>query len=435
MILDAFFVVILPERGVKMRYGLIGERLSHSFSKDIHERIADYQYDIIPLTKEEFHPFMQAKQFQAINVTIPYKKDVIPYLDELDESAQKIGAVNTIVNDHGFLKGYNTDYYGFDYMLQKHSVDLEGKKVIVLGNGGASAAIQAVVQSYPIKEMIVVNRRQCDNVITYEQCYKHHQDAHILINTTPVGMFPHNDASPIQLSSFMQLEAVIDIVYNPLYTQLCVAAKERKIAYVGGLEMLIAQAKYAVEHFLQTKLDDVLIDQIYRDMLKERINIALIGMPSCGKSTIAKILSEKLQRPLIEFDDEIVTKTKMSIPQIFELMQEEGFRKIESEICAQYAKQNGYIFSTGGGIIKNEKNMQYLQQNSIIVFIDRDIEKLVYEDDNRPLSKNKEAIIKMFQERYPLYKKYANIIVTNNISLEAVVDEIIIEYKNALDKM
>ena len=418
-----------------MRYGLIGEKLGHSFSKYIHERLSDYTYDLIPLSLDEFHTFMKAKNFQAINVTIPYKKAVLPYLDELDASATSIGAVNTIVNQKGTLKGYNTDYYGFDYMLKKHHVNLTNKKVIVLGNGGASAAIQAVVQNYPIASMIVVNRTTKENVICYEDCIQYHNDAHILINTTPVGMYPNNDASPLDLDSFQDLEWVIDLIYNPLYTKLCVDAKKRNIRCIGGLEMLIAQAKYAVEHFKQISLNEEVIDEIYRDMLKERVNIALIGMPSCGKSTIAQALSKHLSHQVIEFDQEIINQTQMSIPDIFKTQQEDGFRTIETQICKQYAKLNQKILSTGGGIIKRSENIDVLKQNSIIFYIDRDFEQLIYNDDNRPLSSSKDALLQMYQERLPLYQKYCDVQVMNHDSLDTVVDTILKAYEDVIHKM
>lgn len=418
-----------------MRYGLIGEKLGHSFSKDIHERLSDYTYDLITLSQDQFTIFMQERNFNAINVTIPYKKAVLPYLDELDDSAKKIGAVNTIVHRNGKLIGYNTDYYGFDYMLKKHNVNLKDKKVIILGNGGASAAIQAVISSYPIQTMIIVNRTTSNHIISYEECYEHHRDAHIMINTTPVGMYPNNDGTPIDISPFSQLECVIDLIYNPLYTNLCVQAKSRNLLCIGGLEMLIAQAKYAVEHFKQISISDDVIDDIYRDMLKQRVNIALIGMPSCGKSTIAKELQKHLPHQLIELDAEIVKQTQMSIPQIFETLQEEGFRTIESNVCKSFAIKNGQLISTGGGIIKKEINMRYLQQNSMIIYLDRDFNNLIYHDQNRPLSSSKEAVSKLYQERHPLYLQYCDVHIHNNDSLAIAIQAILDAYQKFIQNM
>ena len=418
-----------------MRYGLIGEKLGHSFSKDIHERLSDYTYDLIPLSQNEFHVFMQERNFNAINVTIPYKKAVLPYLDQLDASAEKIGAVNTIVNHNGKLIGYNTDYYGFDYMLKKHGVNLNNKKVVILGNGGASAAIQAVISTYPIQTMIIVNRTTSNHIISYEECYAKHHDAHIIINTTPVGMYPNNEKTPIDISSFSQLECVIDLIYNPLYTNLCVQAKRRNLLCIGGLEMLIAQAKYAVEHFKQISIREDVIDEIYRDMLKQRVNIALIGMPSCGKSTIAKELQKYLPHQLIELDEAIVDHAQMSIPQIFQTVQEDGFRTIESEICKSYSIKNGHLISTGGGIIKKDINMLYLQQNSMIVYIDRDINHLIYQDQNRPLSSSKDAVLKLYEERSPLYLQYCDARISNNDSLDIAILDILDAYHNFIQNM
>lgn len=249
-----------------MEYGLIGEKLGHSYSKEIHEKLTNYIYTLQPLTKEEFPAFMKSRDFKAINVTIPYKQDVIPYLDELDENARNIGAVNTIVKKGDKLIGHNTDFYGFLYMIEHNHISITDKKVIVLGNGGASKAIIAVIKYLKVKEIIIVNRTKRDGVITYEDCYKNHIDGEVIINTSPVGMYPNVDASPIDVSQFSRCEAVIDIIYNPLKTKLLQQAESMGIQAVNGLEMLVAQAKYAVEYFLDTKIDDLQINKIYKEM-------------------------------------------------------------------------------------------------------------------------------------------------------------------------
>ncbi|MDY3909708.1 MAG: shikimate dehydrogenase [Eubacterium sp.] len=250
-----------------MKYGLIGEKLSHSYSKIIHEKLADYTYDLCPLTKKEFPVFMEQREFSAINVTIPYKCDVIPYLESMDESAAAIGAVNTIVNRDGKLYGYNTDLPGFIYMAEKNGISMEGKKVVVLGNGGAAQAIKAGIKKLGAASMIVVGHRVMkEGVITYEECFEKHADADIIVNTSPVGMYPASDASPVDLTRFPQCEAVLDIIYNPLTTKLVAQARELGMTGVTGLEMLVAQAKYAVEIFLDTKLDERVIDDIYREL-------------------------------------------------------------------------------------------------------------------------------------------------------------------------
>lgn len=407
-----------------MQYGLIGEKLGHSFSKEIHEQLANYTYDLHPLTKEEFLAFMENKEFKAINVTIPYKKDVIPYLDVIDKNAETIGAVNTIVNKDGKLHGYNTDYDGFLYMIKKHHINLCNKKVLILGNGGACAAVKAVVKNMQAKEMILVSRSANNGAISYEECFKNHLDAQVIINTTPVGMYPNNDDCPIDLDLFPLCSAVIDVIYNPLITTLCMQAKEKNIPYVMGLEMLVAQAKYAVEHFLDIKLEDQCIDKIYKDMLLERTNIVLIGMPSAGKTTVGKLLSKKMNRSYIDIDEEIIKDTHMSIPAIFETSGEAGFREIETLTTKKVAKQNNSIICCGGGIIKKKENMTTLKQNGICFFLDRDLSLLVTNDPNRPLSSSKEAIKAMYKERYPLYMNYADICIDNNTSLENAVERI-----------
>lgn len=415
-----------------MRYGLIGEKLGHSFSKEIHEQIADYQYDLCPLTNEEFRHFMEKKEFKAINVTIPYKKAVIPYLDELDDSAQAIGAVNTIVNKDGRLIGHNTDFTGFLYMVRKHRVEMKDKKVLVIGNGGASAAIQAVVHYEGAKELVIVDIIAQNGAISYEECYDHHLDADIIINTSPVGMYPEIDKTPIDIAMFPNCQTVMDVIYNPIVTRLCLEAQERGIQHVNGLEMLIAQAKQAVEFFLEQEIDDHVIDEIYQKMLIERCNIVLIGMPSAGKTAIGKLLEERLHKTFIDMDDVIVEQAGKSIPEIFAAFGEAGFRAMESKTAAELAKRNNTIIATGGGTIKHKPNMDRLRQNAVTIFIDRDLEKLISTDPNRPLSSSIEAVQKMYQERYPLYVKYSDYIAENNDDITKTAEKIVQAYRRIL---
>ncbi|MCI2990935.1 shikimate dehydrogenase [[Clostridium] innocuum] len=415
-----------------MRYGLIGEKLGHSFSKDIHERIADYTFDLIPLSKEEFKTFMEKKEFTALNVTIPYKKDVIPYLDEMDEHAKAIGAVNTIVNRDGKLKGYNTDFTGFLYMVKKHNVHMEGKKVLIIGNGGASAAIQAVVQHESAGSMVIVDVVPGNGAISYDEMFSSHLDAEIIINTSPIGMNPRIGNAPIDISMFHKCEAVLDVIYNPILTRLCFEAQEMDIKRVNGLEMLIAQAKQSVEIFLDKSIDDQIIDDIYQDMLRERCNIVLIGMPSAGKTTIGKMLENRMQKEFIDLDDIIIEKAGKSIPEIFEESGEAGFRAIETEAAIEVSKLNNKIIATGGGTIKHKVNMDYLRQNGITIFIDRDVDKLISSDPNRPLSKSTDALEKMHAERLPLYQKYAAYVAVNNSDIESTVTEIEEAYRSIL---
>lgn len=415
-----------------MEYGLIGEKLGHSFSKAIHERIAPYTYDLCPLSKDAFARFMEQRNFQAINVTIPYKQDVLPYLDEIDEHAQAIGAVNTIVNRNGRLIGHNTDFSGFLYMVRHHNIVMKDKKVIVLGNGGASKAIQAVVQHEQAGSMVVVDIVASEQTITYEACYAQHTDAHIIINTSPVGMYPNITSTPIDLSRFPSCTCVMDVVYNPILTKFCFDAQELGMQRVNGLEMLIAQAVYAAEFFLDKTFDETIIDTIFRDLQYQTCNIVLIGMPSAGKTTIGRMLEERLKKPFIDLDDVIVEKAGKSIPEIFEENGEEGFRQLETEAALELSKLCGHVIATGGGTIKKKVNMDYLRLNGITIFIDRDVDKLISSDPNRPLSKSQEALKQMHSERLPLYHKYAEHVVLNNADIENTLNQVLTAYQKVL---
>ncbi len=421
-----------------MKYGLIGEHLGHSFSKQIQTRIAeienvkDYDYQLVELDKEEFKEFMEKKNFKGINVTIPYKKDVIPYLDEMDESAKAIGAVNTIINVDGKLKGYNTDFGGFLYMVKAHNVHMEGKKVLIIGNGGACAAVKAVCKHENAKDIVIVSRSANRGAIGYDEMYISHLDADIVVNTSPVGMFPNIVNAPIDVSWFHKLECVLDVVYNPILTRLCFEAQEADIKRVIGLEMLIAQAKYTFEIFENMSFDDSIIDEIKKEMLKDRCNIVLIGMPSAGKTTIGKMLEEKLGKEFFDLDDMIIAKVGKSIPEIFQESGETGFRAIETEVAIEASKMNNKIIATGGGVVKHKVNMDFLRLNGITIFIDRDIDKLISSDPNRPLSSSKQALQQMYKERYPLYQKYAAYIAVNNANIEETVDDIVNTYHSIL---
>lgn len=421
-----------------MKYGLIGEHLGHSFSKQIQTRIAeienvkDYDYQLVELDKEEFKEFMEKKDFKGINVTIPYKKDVIPYLDEMDESAKAIGAVNTIINVDGKLKGYNTDFGGFLYMVKAHNVHMEGKKVLIIGNGGACAAVKAVCKHENAKDIVIVSRSANRGAIGYDEMYTSHLDADIVVNTSPVGMFPNIANAPIDVSWFHKLECVLDVVYNPILTRLCFEAQEADIKRVIGLEMLIAQAKYTFEIFENMSFDDSIIDEIKKEMLKDHCNIVLIGMPSAGKTTIGKMLEEKLGKEFFDLDDMIIAKAGKSIPEIFQESGEAGFRAIETEVAIEASKMNNKIIATGGGVVKHKVNMDFLRLNGITIFIDRDIDKLISSDPNRPLSSSKQALQQMYKERYPLYQKYAAYIAVNNANIEETVDDIVNAYHSIL---
>ena len=411
-----------------MRYGLIGEKLGHSFSKVIHEQLADYAYDLIPLSREELDIFMQEKQFAALNVTIPYKETVIPYLDEIDAHAEKIGAVNTIVNRNGKLKGYNTDFYGFRYMLLQNDIDVKGEKALVLGKGGASKAVIAVLEELGAKEILTVYYKENPETISYEECYKNHSDAEIIVNTTPVGMYPKADDCPIDLSRFPSLKGVADVVYNPLRTQLIIEAEKRNIPSAGGLEMLVAQAKYAVEIFLDTQIEDARIQKINTDLTKERSNLVLIGMSGGGKTVLGQKCAEKLGKQFVDTDAEIVKRIGMPIADFFAKEGEPAFRKIETEVLHELSSQNNLVISSGGGIVKNPLNVEYLKRNGRIIWLKRDAE-LLQSGNGRPLAPDMAATKKLYEERLPLYTATAEAIAENNGTAEEGLESILSAYE------
>lgn len=407
-----------------MKYGLIGEHLSHSFSKEIHEKLADYTYDLCPLTKEEFPVFMKQHDFKAINVTIPYKIDCMAYLDEIDEKAQAIGSVNTIVNRDDRLYGYNTDYDGFAYMLKRHGVSIQGQKVLMIGDGGAAKAITKVLKDFHAKEILKVRRSKSANTISYDEVYQQHMDADIIINTSPSGMYPHDDDDcPLDLTAFKDLKYVVDIIYNPLRTSLCVQANNQNVPSIGGLEMLIAQAKVAVEHFLSTSIEDHAIHEIYRDMMKEMTSIVLIGMPSSGKSSIGRQLAEDLHKEFYDVDTQIEQIAKKSIKNIFQDEGEAYFRDLETKVILQLSQKKQAVIATGGGSILRKQNVNALKRNGMLCYIRRDIDKLLV-DDARPLSKSRAAIQEMLDIRAPLYEAAADICIDNNNDLDTVIEMI-----------
>ncbi len=382
-----------------MKYGLIGEKLGHSFSKPIHEKIAGYTYEIKEIAKEDLDAFMKAKDFCGINVTIPYKADVIPYLDYIDPMAEKIGAVNTIVNRDGRLYGYNTDFGGLKILIEKSGFSYEGRKVIIAGTGGTSKTAFAVAESLGAKEIIKVGRNE---KVNYENVYSLHSDADYIINTTPLGMYPNCDTYALELSEFKNLKGVTDVVYNPLKTRLSQKAEENGIKSGCGLYMLVCQAVLACEIFTGKKLDtETLADEIFTEIVKEKQNIVLIGMPGSGKSTIGKALSKALGKDFVDTDDMIVSQYGV-ISDIFAQKGEKYFREIETEKVKAAAKMNGMVIATGGGAVLKKENVDALRQNGVLFFLNRPIEDIIPTSD-RPLSSDYEALKKRFDERYDIY--------------------------------
>ncbi len=384
-----------------MKYGLIGERLGHSFSKSIHRQLG-YEYELREIAKGELGDFMLKRNFLGINVTIPYKEAVIPYLDEIDESAREIGAVNTVVNRDGRLYGYNTDFFGMRRLFDHAGVDACGKKAVILGSGGTSKTARAVLSALGAREIIRVSRVGKDGAISYEELYKSHTDAEIMVNTTPLGMYPSIDSCPVDLSNFDRLTGVIDAVYNPIKTTLVQEAKGRCVAAEGGLYMLTAQAVRASEHFLGKSYADGVIDEIYRDILRQNEGIVLIGMPASGKSTVGRMLSERLGKEFIDTDELIVGRIKMSIGEYFSRYGEAEFRKREAEVIDELSPNGSYVIATGGGAVLNKNNLKRLRHLGRLYFIDRPLESLMPTSD-RPLSSDREAMRQRYTERYPIY--------------------------------
>ena len=387
-----------------MKYGCIGEHLGHSFSKEIHNALADYDYVIHEVAKGALESFAMERSFLGINVTIPYKELIMPYLDEIDADAKKIGAVNTVVNRGGRLYGYNTDFYGMTMLTHHAKIDVLGKKVAILGGGGTSKTAHAVFSALGAKEILRISRSKSDTTLTYDELYEKHTDSEIIVNTTPVGMFPNCEASPIDISSFPNLCGVIDAIYNPLKTRLIQEAESRGIPASGGLYMLVAQAVRASEIFLEKSYPESTLDSIYEKILSQKQNIVLIGMPASGKTTVGKILSDMLGRELIDSDDVIRENAKSEIPDIFANHGEEHFRNLEAVAIADISKKTQAVISTGGGAVLRCENVRRLKQNGKVYFLDRPKESLMPTSD-RPTASSREMIEKRYSERYGIYTK------------------------------
>ena len=391
-------------------YGCIGEHLPHSFSREIHGEIGSYAYDLKELTPEELPGFMTARGFFGINVTIPYKQAVIPFLDEIDETARAIGAVNTVVNRDGKLYGYNTDLYGLTRLIRRIGLDLSGKKVLVLGTGGTSRTASYAAEKLGARVVYRVSRTSREGSLSYEDVLLNHTDAEIILNTTPCGMFPKPAEQPLSLEPFTRLEGVADAIYNPLRSRLVLDARSRGIPAEGGLYMLVAQAVRASELFLDTSYPEDLTDRIYNAILRRKENLVLIGMPGSGKSAVGKILTETTGKPLADTDLLIVEKAGKPIPEIFREDGEPAFRDLESEIIRELSLQGGQVISTGGGAVLRPENVTLLRQNGRLFWLDRDPDCLVPTDD-RPLADTSEKMKKLYQEREPVYRASADVII------------------------
>ena len=400
-----------------MEYGLLGERLGHSFSPQIHRDLAGYDYQLLPTPPEAVEDLFARRAFQGLNVTIPYKRTVMPLCDEIDPRAAAIGAVNTVVNQNGRLTGYNTDIDGFLYMARRAGVDMAGKKVVILGSGGTSRTARAAAGELGAREIVTVSRHGEDNY----QNLSRHADAQVLVNTTPVGMYPNWGQSPVSLESFPALEGVLDVVYNPLRTALLLQAEERGLPRSCGLPMLVAQAKRAAELFTGQNIDDSRAEAVLHGLRGQLTSIVLIGMPGCGKTTVGRALAGKLGRTFVDLDEEIVRRAGTSIPEIFAREGEAGFRERESALVREFGERTGLVVSTGGGVVTRRENYIPLKQNGLLLHLRRDPAALP--TDGRPLSQAT-APEELWRRRAPLYAAFADGEIDNNGTLAGTLEQI-----------
>lgn len=406
-----------------MEYGCIGEHLKHSFSKEIHNALSDYEYEIKEVAKDALSTFAEAKEFKAINVTIPYKELIIPHLYEIDSHAREIGAVNTVVNRGGKLYGYNTDFYGMTELMRHAGINVKGKKVAILGSGGTAKTALAVCRAEGASQILKVSRSKRDDTVTYGELYSDHSDTEIIINTTPIGMFPDIFNCPLELERFAKLSGVIDAIYNPLRTPLILKAKELGIPAEGGLYMLVAQGVRASEIFTDVKYPTGKLDEVYCNILREKENVVLIGMPSSGKTTVGKILAKEMGRAFVDTDLTVSESCNMEISDVFTRYGEEYFRDRESEAVASAATLTSVIIATGGGTILRPENVSALKENGRIFFIDRPLERLIPTAD-RPLSSSADAVKQRYCERYELYKSSADHIIDADTIPQKVAERI-----------
>jgi len=392
---------------MKKSFGLLGEKLGHSFSPLIHGYLGEYDYALYEVSAGDLDSFMTDRRFDGINVTIPYKQAVMPYCATLSDEARITGSVNTIIkDDDGALHGHNTDYHGFRVMLEKGGIYPGGKKALVLGDGGSARTVRAALDGLGVREIVTISRRGENHYGNIER----HYDANVIVNTTPVGMYPDNGNSPLSLAGFRQLTGVADLIYNPMRTKLLLDAGWMGVPCINGLVMLFAQAEMASRLFLEGTIGPnsarpEMVNKIYNLILKRTQNIALIGMPGCGKSTVGRLLAQKMGRPFADIDGQIEAATGKSIPQVFAEDGEETFRRLETRVLAEEAKKCGMVIATGGGVVTRPENLDLLRQNSLVVYLKRELTDLIM--DGRPLSQNI-GIQALAEHRLPLYEAWSD---------------------------
>lgn len=405
------------------KYGCIGKTLTHSFSKEIHTMLADYEYELMELTEEDIPAFFNKREFAAVNVTMPYKQTVIPYLDHISDTARRIGAVNTIVHRDGKLYGDNTDYDGMKALINRMGLTLTHKKVLVLGTGGTSKTACVVAADLGAAQILTVSRSASAPHITCAEAVALHTDAEVLINTTPCGMYPDDDACPMDLTPFTALEGVIDVVYNPLRTNLVLDATRRGIRAEGGLYMLVMQAVCAVEKFLGVTIDRATADGVFASMVNRKENIVLTGMPGSGKSTVGQTLAAN-GYSFIDTDAEVEKRCGCTIKELIATKGEAYFRDVETAVIHDHAAQNGLVIATGGGAVLREENVRYLKRNGRLFFLDAPLSRLRATED-RPLSDTVDKLAQLYAERSTVYRATADVIVPDLVSPTAETDYIL----------
>lgn len=415
-----------------MEYGLIGQKLGHSFSKPIHEALGGYAYDLVPLPDEDAaRAFFASRDFRAVNVTIPYKQLALAACDEVDEKAAAIGAVNTVINRSGRLYGCNTDYAGFAYMTKRAGIAFQNRTVLLLGTGGTSRTVTAVARDQGAKEVLLASRSGKNGALSYEDAMKR-KDVEVVVNVSPAGMYPNNGECLLDLTAFPRLEAVADVVYNPFHTALLQQAEALGVRCVNGLSMLVAQAKYAAEYFTDKKIPDGEIESIYRDLRVKQANLVLIGMPSCGKTSLGKACAKLLGKRFVDMDDVLVERIGGPISSILSPGNETPFRNLESAVAAELGKENGQVIATGGGAVLRAQNVRALRQNGVVVYIDRPLGQLAV-GGARPLSQSAEALAAMHAARAPLYAAACDARVENDGPFESVAEAIKERFYEILD--
>ena len=400
------------------KFGLLGEKLSHSYSPEIHEILGDYEYKLYEVERDGLDAFFAECELDGFNVTIPYKRDVMKYLSGISDTARLMGAVNTVVRRDGGFFGDNTDAYGFEYTVRKSGIAVKGKKALVLGSGGASGTAVRVLEQMGAREVVIISRSGENNYSNLDR----HYNADVIVNTTPVGMYPETDKAPLDLTPFKSLSGVVDVIYNPARTSLLSQAEELKVPCINGLPMLVAQAKRAAELFEDREIDDAVIDKITRALEGKMKNITLIGMPGSGKSTVAEKLAKMLGRELVDSDTEVEVANGMKIPEIITNMGEAEFRRLETQALEKLCRGSGKIIATGGGCVTVDENYKILRQNSVIVWIKRDLDKLATK--GRPLSA-KNGVYELFERRCALYEKFADFEVDNNKTPDITAERIL----------